>query len=168
MFRCVLTRVQAELGHLEDARRNLDELASDGFAVLPPDTDWPAATSLLAETSCLLNDRPTGTALYRLMLPYADKNVANIPESNRGAMGRYLGLLAAEAGRWRQAERHFDAALRMNDEMGARTWLALTQLDHARMLLARDAVGDQERADELRRQALETCRELGVSVPNRR
>jgi hypothetical protein len=95
------------------------------------------------------------------MLPYAEKNVANIPESIRGAIGRYLGLLATMGGHWRAAQKHFDTALRMNDDMGARSWLALTRLDYARMLLARDAVGDRARAEELHTQVLETSRELG-------
>ena len=102
------------------------------------------------------------------MLPYAQRYVANIPESIRGAMGRYLGLLASEAGDWPAAEGHFTKQLcEMNDEMGARSWLTLTRLDYARMLFARGAVGDKDRAEELRTQALETCRELGFRALDR-
>ena len=46
--------------------------------------------------------------------------------------------------------------------MGARPWLAHTQHDYARMLLARDAPGDRERAELLLSEALATYRELGM------
>jgi hypothetical protein len=46
--------------------------------------------------------------------------------------------------------------------MGARPWLAHTQSDYARMLLARNHAGDRERALELIEDALATYRELGM------
>ena len=64
--------------------------------------------------------------------------------------------------RWEDAERHFEAALAMNERMGARPWLAHTQHDYAGMLLARDGPGDTERAGDLLRVSLATCRELGM------
>ena len=42
-------------------------------------------------------------------------------------------------GDWDRAERHFQAALALNTRLGARTWLAHTAYEYARMLLARDA-----------------------------
>jgi hypothetical protein len=50
----------------------------------------------------------------------------------------------------------------MNTRMGARPWLAHTQDDYARMLLARAGPGDRERAQELLDAALATYRELGM------
>jgi hypothetical protein len=46
--------------------------------------------------------------------------------------------------------------------MGARPWLAHTQNDYARMLLARDGHGNRERAQALLDKALATYRELGM------
>jgi hypothetical protein len=51
----------------------------------------------------------------------------------------------------------------MNERMNARPWLAHTQADYARMLCARDAPGDHERADELLRLARATYGELGLT-----
>ncbi len=46
-----------------------------------------------------------------------------------GAVARYLGVLAAAAGRRADAERHFTQALTLNRRIGARTWLARTEAD---------------------------------------
>ena len=50
----------------------------------------------------------------------------------------------------------------MNARMGARPWLAHTQHDYARMLLARDQPGDAERALELLAEAVSTYHSLGM------
>jgi len=66
--------------------------------------------------------------------------------------------------RFDDAQRHFEDALAMNERMGARPWLAHTQNDYARMLLARDGPGDRERAHDLLERALATYRELGMET----
>jgi DNA-binding NarL/FixJ family response regulator len=63
---------------------------------------------------------------------------------------------------WQTAEEHFEDALTMNAQMGARTWLAHTQHDYATMLLARHQPGDAEQAAGLLHEALTTARELGM------
>jgi hypothetical protein len=52
----------------------------------------------------------------------------------------------------------------MNERMGARPWLAHTQRDYARMLLARDEAGDREHAQQLLDQALTTYRQLDMKI----
>jgi uncharacterized protein HemY len=83
-------------------------------------------------------------------------------EGIRGSVARYLGILAATLKRWQEAERHFEDAVAMNAQMGARPWLAHTHTDYARMLLARGHPDDRERALKLIRSALTTYRELGM------
>ena len=56
-------------------------------------------------------------------------------------------------------------ALEMNERLGVRPWLAHTQADLARTLLARGARGDLDRASELSRAALETFDALGMEGP---
>jgi DNA-binding NarL/FixJ family response regulator len=46
-------------------------------------------------------------------------------------------MLAATLGEWERAEAHFDRALALNRDMGASTWLAHTEYEYARMLIAR-------------------------------
>jgi DNA-binding NarL/FixJ family response regulator len=78
------------------------------------------------------------------------------------SVDRYLGMLAAVRSNWQDAEGHFQKALQMDSRMGARTWLAHTQHEYARMLLARNASGDREKAQGLLVPALETAVEVGM------
>src|SRR5262249_61633913 len=58
-----------------------------------------------------------------------------------------------------EAEQPFKDALERKGRMGARPWLAQTQEDYGRMLVAR---GDEERGRPLFEQALSSYRELGM------
>jgi DNA-binding SARP family transcriptional activator len=162
VLRCVLAHLHARVGRLPEARAALDDLARDDFAALPFDQEWLLAMSLLAETAGILDDTDSAAVLYRLLVPWAGLNVADQAEAVRGAVARYLGILAATLDRWEEAERHFENALAMNERMGFRPWLAHTQLEYAQMLLARDRPGDSERAQRLREQARAIYRELGM------
>ena len=63
-----------------------------------------------------------------------------------GAADRYLGMLAATLGDTEGASGHFEAALHLNGQMGADTWLAHTSYEYGRMLLAQ---GDSDRGERL-------------------
>jgi hypothetical protein len=165
VFRCVLAHVHAHTGQLQDARRALGELTLDRVAALPFDQEWLYGMSLLAETAALLEDAAAAATLYRALVPWAKLNAVDVGEGCRGAVSRYLGLLAVTRERWNEAERHFDYALAMNERMGFRPWFARTQEDFAQLLLTRDSAGDRERAGDLLSRALATYRELGMNGP---
>jgi uncharacterized protein HemY len=97
-----------------------------------------------------------------LLVPWAAFNAADWPEAIRGSVSRYLGILAATRRRWDEAGMHFEDAVEMNARMGARPWLAHTQHDYARMLLARGGPRDRDRAQEIIDEALASYRELGM------
>jgi len=65
-------------------------------------------------------------------------------------------------GRWPEAQAHFEAALAMNERIGARVPLAHTRHDYAAMLVARGEAGDRERAAVLLQASLESAREMGM------
>jgi DNA-binding SARP family transcriptional activator len=162
VFRCVLARLYTRLGLPDDARREFETLARDDFSGLPFDMEWLYGISLLAETCAVLSDAESAALLYGLLRPYAALNAADEPEGFRGSVSRYLGILATTTKRWDEAEQHFEHALAMNARMGARPWLAHTQHDYARMLLARARGRDRERARDLLHQAHVTYREVGM------
>src|SRR5262249_7158488 len=68
----------------------------------------------------------------------------------------------AVLGRISDAEAHFDAALAANRRIRATVWLAHTQCELARMLLARNAAGDHARAQELIASARQTAEALDL------
>jgi tetratricopeptide (TPR) repeat protein len=160
IFRCVLANLYSELGHEARAREELNRLAADDFVALEVGTEWFFGASLLAEVCAFLGDAPQATRLYEVLLPYADSNVMAHPEFSLGSASRYLGLLASTMSRWKEAAGHFERALERNARMGALPWVAHTQDDYARMLLARDEAGDRERAFQLIGEALVTYRGL--------
>ena len=157
--------VDSEVGNLSAARAGLDELLASDLAGLPSELEWLLALCLLSEVCQRLDQADHAAVLYSRLEPFAGLNAVSAPEVSVGAVARYLGILASTMSRWGDAARHFEDALEMNKRMGARPWLAHTQNDYARMLLARDRPGDRERAQELLEQALATYRELGME-PN--
>lgn len=162
VFRCVLAHLQGRLGYLSEATRSLANLAEEDFSSLPFDQEWLYSMSLLAETAAVLSDTDSADALYDQLAPWAALNAVDVAEGIRGSVSRYLGILAATTTRWEAAIHHFDDALAMNADMGARPWLAQTQNDYARLLLARDGPDDRERARDLLGMALATYGELGM------
>jgi DNA-binding SARP family transcriptional activator len=161
-LRCALPYLHARLGRMPEAKRAFDDLARDDFSILPFDQEWLYGMSLLAETCALLDDAGSAAVMHRMLLPWAAFNAVDVGEGMRGSVSRYLGLLAMTMERWSDAAQHFEDALEMNERMGARPWLAHTQSDYARMLLARAGPRDRERAQELIDAAFATYRELGM------
>ncbi len=154
--------LDAELGNLPEARAAMTELAAGNFTALPSENDWLLSMCLLSEACYRMDEADHAATLHTLLEPFAGLNAVSAPEVSLGAVSRYLGLLATTMGHIDEAERHFEDALAMNANMGGRPWLAHTQHDYARMLLARDGPGDRERAQELLDQALAIYRELGM------
>jgi DNA-binding SARP family transcriptional activator/tetratricopeptide (TPR) repeat protein len=163
VLRCVLAHVEVRLGRLSEGKRRLDELAADGFSAVPFDMEWLYGMSLLAETCALLHDIDSASILYQALKPWSAFNVADMWEGVRGAMSRYLGVLASTEWRWDDATAHFEDALAMNERMGAWPWLAYTKCDYAAMLLSRAATGDKRRATALMAEAAHTAQDLGLN-----
>jgi DNA-binding CsgD family transcriptional regulator len=78
-----------------------------------------------------------------------------------GAADRYLGMLAATLGESERAEEHFERGMELNRRMGAVTWLAHTEYEYARFLLARRR-GDPVQADALLREAARLAERIGM------
>ena len=100
-------------------------------------------------------------ALYRRLLPYGERVAIAIAAISTGAVARSSGFWRrpASVGTTPSAT---SSRRSSNGRIGARPWLAHTQRDYAQMLLARDRLGDSERALELAGRALEGYRSLGM------
>jgi tetratricopeptide (TPR) repeat protein len=168
MFRCMLAYLLAYTGREPRAGAVLDELAEDRFGALPMTNEWLFSLAFLADTAGALGDAERAEVLYELMLPHADRNACTADYIATGSVSRPLGVAAATASRWAEAEGHFKEAFRANARMGARPWAALSAYDWATMLLRRDGPGDRERAADMRDRALTTARELGMKPLERR
>jgi tetratricopeptide (TPR) repeat protein len=163
VFQCAFAHVQARLGRQAEAKGALAELARGDFSCVPFDQEWLYAMSLLAETAVLVGDADSAAVLHRLLVPWRTLNAVDVSEGFRGAVTRYLGMLDTMLGRLDDAQLQFEAALAMNERMGARPWVAHTQMDYAQMLVARDHPGDHELARQMLGAARATYRELGMA-----
>jgi tetratricopeptide (TPR) repeat protein len=162
-FRVALALLYAESGRLDEARALFECLAAHDFAAVPDDATWIGAMCHLAETCALLGDDRRAALLYRRLLPYARRNVViSFAHGCEGAVSRSLGLLARTMSDANAAARHFEEAIAMNQQMGARPFVAHSQRDYAVMLLARGAPEDAVKTQELLTEAAATYTALGM------
>ena len=122
------------------------------------------ASALLAFAAGRLGDAERAGALHSLLLPFADRVAVGYPEIAVGAVAHFLGVLSTTMAHWDEAERHFEDALKINEGLGARPWLAHTYDEYARMALVRSWPGDADRASRLIGQALAAYRDLGMDT----
>jgi DNA-binding SARP family transcriptional activator len=160
MFRCMLARLYADLGRESDARTVVEELTADRFAALPLTNEWLFSMGFLSEVVRWLGDAGRAQTIYELLLPYASRNACTADYISTGSVSRSLALAAATLRRFSEAARHFEAALELNERMGARPWAAYTRYDYARTLLE---AGEPERAEALLRETLGAAQELGMA-----
>ena len=160
-----LAYLYAELGRRDEAAAAFEPVAARGFAAIARDNQWLTRIATLADTCAFLGDVAHAGELHDLLLPYAERNVVMVEGwACFGSAARPLAALAATIGQWDDAEAHFQAAIDLNSRLGARPWLARTELAYAQMLLARCAKGDAERAHDLLQSALATARSLGMTT----
>jgi class 3 adenylate cyclase/tetratricopeptide (TPR) repeat protein len=151
-----------DLGYLEMARRNLDEIADTGFR-LPMDAKRSATLSYFAEACVALGDTRRAGTVYRLLLPYRRVNITvGVATICCGSAARFLGILASLMGDWQAAEEHFEVAIAMNTDLHAWPWLAHAEHDYASMLRRCGRQSDLARIDRLLSDALTTANRLGM------
>ena len=156
-----LALICTELDLLAPAREAYEALAADDFARIARDGMWLTNIAFAAEVCARLGDRARAAALYRLLEPYAGRNVVtgtNI--ACFGAVDRYRGMLAALAGDDALAGPHFAAAAALDQRGGGSPWLAHSRLEWARWL---SSCGDTTAARGQLDAALALGRELGMA-----
>jgi len=163
IWRPGLAALYLEIGRTEEARRAFEELAAGDFTGLPHDGRWLFCMVYLSEVCAELGDAARAAILYPLLVPYGGQTIVlGGGIAGVGSADRFLGLLCAAMRRWPDAQRHFEAALAMNERIGARLSIAHTRYDYAAMLLARAEPGDRDRAAALLTASLDSAREIGM------
>jgi tetratricopeptide (TPR) repeat protein len=165
--RAYLALLLCELDRPDEAREHYEQVAAENFTRVPKDPPWIIAIPASAAVCAYLGDRDRATVLFDLLEPYASQVVFTAGGSF-GAVGHYLGILAATSGDLDEAERRFAHAAATHERIGAPIWLARTRLEWARMLLDRGRPGDAEQARALLGQALATARARGAANIERR
>jgi ATP/maltotriose-dependent transcriptional regulator MalT len=156
-----LVSVLVELGMEEEARRELSRVAVEGLDGFR-ESLWLASLTYLTDASAALGDEETAALVYPELEPLAGANVMiGHLVAYYGAADRYLGMLATTLGEWERAEAHFESALELNRRMGAVTWLAHTEYEYARLLVARGP-GDRDRLSALLGDAAAHAERIGM------
>jgi len=156
-WRAALAALLWETGRSDEAQAELELIAAENFADIPQDGDWMIAMILLSDVCARLGDSARAGLLYKQMLPYARSNVViGLAAVCLGSAATSLGMLAATAGRRREAVEHFEYALGANEALRAPLWLAHTQVEYAR------ALGRGTKAQNLAASAARTAAELSV------
>jgi tetratricopeptide (TPR) repeat protein len=153
-----------ELGRHDEARPLFDHLMADDLARLPLNIAALFGLTLAAEASAAVG-HTRGAALLRQRLAPHEGLVAHVASAATGCVDHFLGLTAATLEDLDEAEAYFAAAERIHRRMGAPGWLARTQLEQARLLIARR---QPERAREVLRRVVATAGDLGLAAVERR
>lgn len=154
-----LVAMLAELAMEEQVRDELDRVRAEGLEPLREGL-WLASLTYLADAASAIAHQEVASLVYPLLAPLAGTNVMiGHGVACYGAADRYLGMLAATLGDTDSATRHFEAALHLNRQMGASTWLAHTAYEYGRMLLAQ---GDSDRAEQLLAEAALLAETVGM------
>ncbi len=149
----------AELDMKPDALRELERVRRLGLDRLR-ESLWLASLTYLTDASCAVGDAETATLLYPELAPLAGISLMiGHGVACYGSADRYLGMLAATSGENELAERHFEVALAANRKMGATTWLAHTEYEFGRMLIA---AGRADQAGPLLVEALAHAEQVGM------
>jgi class 3 adenylate cyclase/tetratricopeptide (TPR) repeat protein len=146
------------LGRDGDAAAALDGQPS---TPAPFDVYWLLVMTNWAVVAAHLGATEHAERLLAVLHPYAGQAVPLLVVPTP-SVAHHLGLLATTLGRHKEAETWLAAASATHERLGAPHWLARTHLEQARMLLARRAAGDAERARELLEVGRHTARELGL------
>jgi DNA-binding CsgD family transcriptional regulator len=145
-----------------EARRQLDRIVSEGLDPLR-ESLWIASLTYLTDAARALGHEATAALVYPELSPLAGTNVMiGHLVACYGSADRYLGMLASTLGEWSTAEEHFERAIELNRRMGARTWLAHTEYQYARMLMRHG--GDEARAAELLQHSAELTATIGMTT----
>lgn len=157
-----LSALLADLGMESDARRELARLRAEGLDVRRHRL-WLGTLTYLADAASAVGDAETAAVVYPELAPYSGTNIQiGHLVACHGSADRHLGMLAAVLGDWERAEEHFKAAIALNQRLGAKTWLAHTLLEHARMLLSRSSGNDRAQAAARLGQTVQLAQELGL------
>ena len=127
----MLSLVDAEVGHVDEAAAALARLAAGDFAAVPPDSLWTATLCLAAEVAARLDDQATARVVARLLEPYRGTCAVQGVPVVWGAVDRAVGLARLTCGDAARATSALTAAVALHQRWGFGPLTIRTRLDLA-------------------------------------
>jgi tetratricopeptide (TPR) repeat protein len=147
-IRVGLILLLAELGRHDEAAGLLAAIDDDELARLH-DRNWPATWFQLARTCLLVGDQQRARELLEAGTAPEHCVTVSLATVCLGASDLGTAWLRHAAGELDAADEAYQRAEELNGRLDARSWLALTRVDHARLLLERGGPGDDAAARAL-------------------
>ncbi|GAC1517483.1 MAG: hypothetical protein NVS1B12_03000 [Acidimicrobiales bacterium] len=161
-FRAALAMTYATLGRPDDARFHLSEILAGRPQPIPPDWIQTTTLTLCAEAAALIGDSDAAAQLEPRLQPFSGQLVLAATGTHcPGAVDRFLGMLAAQQGRFADARSLLSSALVLEERIRATPNTARTRLWYARALIGDGA--DPETARQLAKEAAATAERLGLA-----
>jgi DNA-binding SARP family transcriptional activator len=128
----------------------------------PRDMHWAFNMACLASAAARQQDEPQAERLADALEPCAATGIIWAGAAAFfGSAAHWLGVLATTLGRHQQAEQYLATALAFHERLGAAPWVARTNVEQARLLLA---TGNHARALRLLAAAAEITTRCGMST----
>jgi tetratricopeptide (TPR) repeat protein len=161
--KALLALAYADADREVEALTQVEYFAGAEFAAVRRDCVWSSTICFLAEVVSRYDAVDYSPPLYRLLVPFADRNcVAGGGILCLGPVSRFLGMLARVNGDHDRALQHLRHALVRSQALGSAPLVARTQLEKAKVLLARGAEADLARARELLVDVQTAANQLGM------
>lgn len=152
----------AAAGERAVAERYVDRLMLTGLTGHPRGADRLAPLAFLAHACSLIAETEHAEALYAALVSQPAVAVRVGPLLGWwGPVDHHAGSLARLLGQPERAEAHLRRALELEEQMGARPFLARTRSELAK-LLAQDGPGGKHEAERLQNLAVEDALSLGA------
>ena len=154
--------LRAYTGALEEVKA---QLAADPFDILETYTFGLHPLECyctLAEISCLTHTPLIAEPVYNRLLAAREQGIV-FSTGSAFLLPRLLGNMATLKRSWETAEAHFQDAIEVAHEAGARLELGQSYQDYAMMLKKRNTGTDQQYAEELLYEAGSVFEELGIA-----
>jgi tetratricopeptide (TPR) repeat protein len=164
-WRLGLALLLAENGQHDECRAELAVVCADGVAGIDHDANWTTSMALLAFTSFFVGVADYATEAYELLAPFEHRFVTIGQCADwYGSIARPLGELAAVAGDFDRAIRHFEYAIEADGSRGAARMEIRGSWELATVLLRRNGPGDRDRALRVIDDVLPRAESLGLTV----
>jgi hypothetical protein len=161
-WRALLAGVHADRGLRDRGKEVLEQIMREELSTMRTEPFALSAIAPLAELCAQVGTASQAATLYDSVLPYDGQwGAITYGISTYGPVARHLSMLAGRAGDLPTAERHFEDALAQVEQVNAPSFICITLIAHARMVMRNQAPDARERAAAMLGRTLQLSRHHG-------